>query len=74
LPAPSPITIIFAGLWVYLLMARGAALRKIGVLKREHDIGVMLVSGGKGIPWKRLVNGPIITYGVRFLELTPLSP
>lgn len=43
MPAPSPITIILAVLWVYLLIAGGAALRKIGVLKREHDLGVMHV-------------------------------
>ena len=30
-------------MWVYLLMAGGAALRKVGVLKREHDLGVMHV-------------------------------
>ncbi len=41
--APSPITIILAVLPVYLLMAGGAALRKTGILKREHDIGVMHV-------------------------------
>lgn len=43
MPAPSPITIILAVSWVYLLMAGGAALRKIGVLRREHDLGVMHV-------------------------------
>lgn len=43
LSAPSPIIIILAVLPVYLLMAGGAALRKIGILKREHDIGVMHV-------------------------------
>lgn len=43
MPAPSPITIILAVLPVYLLMAGGAALRKTGILKREHDIGVMHV-------------------------------
>lgn len=41
--APSPITIILAVLPVYLLMAGGAVLRKTGILRREHDIGVMHV-------------------------------
>jgi malate permease and related proteins len=43
LPALSPITIILAVLPVYLLMAGGAALRRIGVLRSDHDIGVMHV-------------------------------
>jgi malate permease and related proteins len=39
----SPITSLLAVLPVYLLMIGGAVLRKTGVLKREHDIGVMHV-------------------------------
>ncbi|QTN31756.1 AEC family transporter [Akkermansiaceae bacterium] len=39
----SPTTVILSVLPVYLLMAGGAALRKLGVLKQEHDAGVMHV-------------------------------
>jgi predicted permease len=41
--APSPITSLLAVLPVYILMVGGAVLRKTGLLKREHDIGVMHV-------------------------------
>jgi predicted permease len=39
----SPTTVILAVLPVYLLMAGGAALRKLGILKQENDAGVMNV-------------------------------
>jgi predicted permease len=41
--SPSPITIILSVLPVYILMGGGAALRKLGILKQEHDAGVMQV-------------------------------
>ena len=40
---PSPITSLLAVLPIYILMVSGAVLRKTGVLKREHDVGVMHV-------------------------------
>lgn len=43
MPLISPTTVILAVLPVYILMAGGAALRKLGILKREHDAGVMQI-------------------------------
>ena len=43
MPSISPTTVILAVLPVYILMAGGAALRKLGILKKEHDAGVMQV-------------------------------
>lgn len=43
LPTISPSTVILAVLPVYLLMAGGAALRKLGILRQEHDVGIMHV-------------------------------
>lgn len=43
LPSISPTTVILAVLPVYILMAGGAALRKLGILEKEHDAGVMQV-------------------------------
>ena len=40
---PSPITSLLAVLPIYILMVSGAVLRKTGVLKRGHDVGVMHV-------------------------------
>lgn len=37
----SPLTVIASVLPVYLLMAAGAALRKTGVIRKEHDAGIM---------------------------------
>ena len=37
----TPITIILSVLPIYILIAGGAVLRKIGVLRKEHDGGVM---------------------------------
>lgn len=39
----SPTTVILAVLPVYILMAGGAALRKFGIVRHEHDAGVMHV-------------------------------
>lgn len=39
----SPTAVILSVLPVYLLMIGGAALRKLGIIRREHDAGVMHV-------------------------------
>jgi len=39
----SPLTAVHSVLPVYLLMAAGAALRKTGVIRKEHDAGIMQV-------------------------------
>ncbi len=40
-PVISPLTVIASVLPVYILMAAGALLRKTGVVRKEHDAGVM---------------------------------
>ena len=50
----SPGTVIASVLPVYLLMIAGAGLRKLGVIRKEHDAGIMQVVFGVMISGDRL--------------------
>lgn len=53
------VEILWGGSAVALLF-----VHNLGVEIAMWSVGVMLVSGGTGIPWKRLINGPIIAVAI----------
>lgn len=53
------VEILWGGSAVALLF-----VHNLGVEVAIWSVGVMLVSGGTGIPWKRLINGPIIAVAI----------
>ena len=45
-------------------------VHNLGVEVAVWSVGVMLVSGDTGIPWKRLINGPIIAVAIGLMLVT----